>query len=173
MGERMAAGGGLTGWLFGKWTYEQLLSHWNRQREPFHSGAQQHAQICGFDFTHRTTRPVQLDVVAWRHPQRSWHSQGSVQRGAGDHGQWSVDQLADGVRPNRRVLADDPPVGARRWPATVPGRCRSKVAPCRQRRNPSGVVVATYDPARDKCMRRSRLGYVRPSDRPRLAADAR
>ena len=36
MGERMAAGGGLSGWLFGKWTYEQLLSYWNTQPEsPF------------------------------------------------------------------------------------------------------------------------------------------
>ncbi len=36
MGERMAAGGGLAGWLFGRWTYEQLLSHWNGQPDsPF------------------------------------------------------------------------------------------------------------------------------------------
>jgi dihydrofolate reductase len=35
MGERMAAGGGLAGWLFGRWTYEQLLSHWNAQGGPF------------------------------------------------------------------------------------------------------------------------------------------
>lgn len=36
MGERMDAGGGLSGWLFGRWTYEQLLSHWNAQPDsPF------------------------------------------------------------------------------------------------------------------------------------------
>jgi dihydrofolate reductase len=36
MGERMAAGGGLTGWLFGRWTYDQLLTHWNSQPDsPF------------------------------------------------------------------------------------------------------------------------------------------
>jgi dihydrofolate reductase len=35
MGERMAAGGGLAGWLFGRWTYEQLLTHWNAQGGPF------------------------------------------------------------------------------------------------------------------------------------------
>ena len=36
MGERMQAGGGLAGWLFGRWTYEQLLGHWNRQSDsPF------------------------------------------------------------------------------------------------------------------------------------------
>ena len=36
MGERMAAGGGLAGWLFGRWTYEQLLTHWNQQPDsPF------------------------------------------------------------------------------------------------------------------------------------------
>jgi dihydrofolate reductase len=35
MGKRMAAGGGLSGWLFGRWTYEQLLAHWNEQGGPF------------------------------------------------------------------------------------------------------------------------------------------
>jgi dihydrofolate reductase len=36
MGARMAAGGGLAGWLFGRRTYEDLLSHWNRQPDsPF------------------------------------------------------------------------------------------------------------------------------------------
>lgn len=29
MGERMAAGGGLAGWLFGRRTYEEVLGHWN------------------------------------------------------------------------------------------------------------------------------------------------
>jgi dihydrofolate reductase len=35
MGERLAAGGGLAGWLFGRWTYEALLTHWNAQGGPF------------------------------------------------------------------------------------------------------------------------------------------
>lgn len=35
MGERMAAGGGLAGWLFGRWTYESLLSTWNERGGPF------------------------------------------------------------------------------------------------------------------------------------------
>jgi dihydrofolate reductase len=36
MGERMAAGGGLAGWLFGRWTYEELLAYWNQQPDsPF------------------------------------------------------------------------------------------------------------------------------------------
>jgi dihydrofolate reductase len=36
MGERMAAGGALAGWLFGRRTYEDLLTHWNRQPDsPF------------------------------------------------------------------------------------------------------------------------------------------
>ncbi|MDQ3898547.1 MAG: dihydrofolate reductase family protein [Actinomycetota bacterium] len=29
MGERITAGGGLAGWLFGRRTYEDLLGHWN------------------------------------------------------------------------------------------------------------------------------------------------
>lgn len=35
MGERMAAGGGLAGWLFGRRTYEQLLATWNARGGPF------------------------------------------------------------------------------------------------------------------------------------------
>ena len=36
MGARMAAGGGLAGWLFGRRTYEDLLSYWNQQPDsPF------------------------------------------------------------------------------------------------------------------------------------------
>ncbi len=36
MGERMTAGGGLSGWLFGRRTYEDLLRHWNQQPDsPF------------------------------------------------------------------------------------------------------------------------------------------
>jgi dihydrofolate reductase len=35
MSERMAAGGGLTGWLFGRWTYESLLATWNARGGPF------------------------------------------------------------------------------------------------------------------------------------------
>ena len=35
MGQRMAAGGGLAGWLFGRRTYEELLASWNAQGGPF------------------------------------------------------------------------------------------------------------------------------------------
>lgn len=36
MGARMAAGGGLAGWLFGRRTYDDLLGHWNATPEsPF------------------------------------------------------------------------------------------------------------------------------------------
>ena len=35
MGERMAAGGGMAGWLFGRRTYEQLLASWNARGGPF------------------------------------------------------------------------------------------------------------------------------------------
>ncbi len=35
MSERMAAGGGLNGWLFGRWTYVDLLAIWNARGGPF------------------------------------------------------------------------------------------------------------------------------------------
>jgi dihydrofolate reductase len=35
MGERMAAGGGLAAWLFGRRTYQELLATWNARGGPF------------------------------------------------------------------------------------------------------------------------------------------
>ncbi len=35
MGERMTAGGGLAGWLFGRRTYDDLLTTWNARGGPF------------------------------------------------------------------------------------------------------------------------------------------
>jgi dihydrofolate reductase len=35
MGQRMAAGGGLAGWLLGRWTYQSLLATWNDRGGPF------------------------------------------------------------------------------------------------------------------------------------------
>jgi dihydrofolate reductase len=35
MGERTEAGGGLAGWLFGRWTYQSLLATWNDRGGPF------------------------------------------------------------------------------------------------------------------------------------------
>jgi dihydrofolate reductase len=35
MSERMTAGGGLRGWLFGRWTYEDLVGTWNERGGPF------------------------------------------------------------------------------------------------------------------------------------------
>jgi len=38
MGERMAAGGGLAGWLFGRRTYGELLATWTARGGPFKDG---------------------------------------------------------------------------------------------------------------------------------------
>ncbi len=35
MSDRMAAGGGLKGWLLGRWTYESVLEVWNARGGPF------------------------------------------------------------------------------------------------------------------------------------------
>ena len=35
MGDRMTAGGGLAGWLFGRRTYEEVLATWNARGGPF------------------------------------------------------------------------------------------------------------------------------------------
>ena len=68
MGERMAAGGGLAGWLFGRRTYEDLLSYWNEQPgQPVRPDAQQFAQVRRVDDAHRTAAVAELDAAARRY----------------------------------------------------------------------------------------------------------
>jgi hypothetical protein len=132
MGERMAAGGGLIGWLFGKWTYEQLLSYWNRQ--PYNPFTPALNSTPKYVVSTSLTEPL-----AW--PNSTFCVKTSSTRLApfrispmgSSRSCALVDQLAGGGRPDRRVLADDPPVGTRHLAATVPERCRSEVVPYRQR----------------------------------------
>ena len=150
MGERMAAGGGLTGWLFGKWTYEQLLTHWNRQPDsPFTPALNNTPQICGFDFTHRTTawpnstllREDILNAVGTLKA----HSNGVLAiMGSGQ----LISSLMAADLIDEYLLMIHPLVlgaGQRLFPEGIEVKLRltDSVA------TPSGVVVATYKPARD------------------------
>jgi dihydrofolate reductase len=67
MGERMAAGGGLAGWLFGRRTYEDLLASWNAQGGPFKDALKQHAQVRRVDHAQGTPAVAQLDAAARRY----------------------------------------------------------------------------------------------------------
>ena len=67
MGERMAAGGGLAGWLFGRRTYEQLLAYLERPGRPVQGRAEQLAQVRRVDHSLRTPTVAQLDAAARRY----------------------------------------------------------------------------------------------------------
>ena len=68
MSERMAAGGGLAGWLFGRRTYEDLLSYWNQQPDSrVWSHAQQRIQVRRVDHTQGAAAVAKLHAAARRH----------------------------------------------------------------------------------------------------------
>jgi hypothetical protein len=111
MGERMEAGSGLAGWLFGRRTYESLLAFWNAQGGPFKDALNNspkyvvstlwRARCRGPTRRCSAATSLTLSPRSRRNPAASWRS-------------WErlADWLADGCRPDRRVLADDPPAGA-------------------------------------------------------------
>ena len=67
MGERMVAGGGLAGWLFGRRTYEDLLGYWNQQPDsPFAPATERLAQVRRVGHPRGTTAVAKLDALARR-----------------------------------------------------------------------------------------------------------
>jgi dihydrofolate reductase len=149
MGERMAAGGGLKGWLFGRWTYEELLSHWNAQGGPFK------------DALNNSPKYVVSTTLAEPLP---WPNStllcgnvgGAVQalkaRTSGVLAIMGSGELIGSLMPadliDEYLLMVHPLVlghGRRLFPEKVsaPLRLTGSVA------TPSGVLIATYEPVRD------------------------
>ena len=86
MSERMAAGGGLKGWLFGRWTYEDLLAVWNARGGPFKDALNNGVQIRRLDDARRAAAMAKLDAPPGRRRRSRSHPQGTIRRGPGDHG---------------------------------------------------------------------------------------
>ena len=121
MGERMTAGGGLAGWLFGRRTYEDVLGYWNGQPDsPF---APMLNNTPKYVVSTTLTEPLRWPNSTLLRGETAGtvrRAQGAVPRGPGDHGQRRADRLADRRRPGRRVPADDPSAGPRHRTAAVP-----------------------------------------------------
>jgi dihydrofolate reductase len=149
MGERMAAGGGLAGWLFGRRTYEDVLATWNAQGGPFK------------DALNNTPKYVVSDTLTEPLP---WPNSTPLRRGAVDALR-ALKARASGVLAimgsgeligslmaadliDEYLLMIHPLVlgtGRRLFPAGVHVSLRLTGSTA----TASGVVIATYEPARD------------------------
>lgn len=148
MGERMAAGGGLAGWLFGRRTYEDLLRHWNAVPDSPFAEALNNAPKYVASSTLREplpwpnstllgTDPVQAVARLRDEPGGVLGIMGSGVLIQALRGERLVDEYLLMVHPivlgsGRRLFPEGPPTEF-----TLVGAKTS----------PTGVVVATYKPA--------------------------
>jgi dihydrofolate reductase len=145
----MAAGGGLSGWLFGRRTYEGLLAHWNAQGGPFKDALNNTPK-----YVASTTLQ---DPLPWPNSTllrgdtadavRALKAQASgvlAIMGSGD----LIGSLMAADLIDEYLLMIHPLVlgtGRRLFPEKVHARLR--LIDCVA--TPTGVVIATYEPARD------------------------
>jgi dihydrofolate reductase len=149
MGERMAAGGGLAGWLFGRRTYEDLLASWNAKGGPFRD-ALNNAPKYVASTTLKDPMPwpnstlLEGEVVD---AVRALKAQSDGVVGIMGSGELIGTLMAADLI-DEYLLMVHPLVlgtGRRLFPAgvLVPMRLISSVT------SPSGMVITTYEPARD------------------------
>ena len=151
MAERMAAGGGLTGWLFGKWTYEQLLSYWNRQPDsPFTSALNNTPKyVVSTSLTEPLAWPnstlLREDILKEVGTLKVQSNGVLAIMGSGQ----LISSLMAADLIDEYLLMIHPLVlgtGRRLFPEGVEVKLRLTHSVA----TPSGVVVATYEPATDK-----------------------
>ena len=145
----MSAGGGLAGWLFGRWTYEALISHWNAQGGPFKDALNDSPKYVvsttlGEPLPWPNSTLLCGDVasaVRALKEQSEWRP--------GDHGQRRADRsliAADLI--DEYLLMVHPLVlgsGRRLFPEKV--HVRLRLTHCVTA--PSGLFIVTYEPDRD------------------------
>ena len=127
MGDRMAAGGGLAGWLFGRRTYEGLLAYWNAQGGPFKDALNNSPK-----YVASTTLE---EPLPWPNSTLLRGDIVDAVRALKAQSGGVLAIMGSGVligslmvaEPDRRVLADDPSARARHRTTAVP-RGRARVA---------------------------------------------
>jgi dihydrofolate reductase len=149
MGERMAAGGGLAGWLFGRRTYEEVLATWNARGGPFKDALNNSPKyIASTTVTEPLPWPnstlLRGDIVAALHALKAQSGGVLAIMGSGV----LIGSLMAADLIDEYLLMIHPLVlgtGRRLFPAGVhvPLRLTGSVT------SATGVVIATYEPARD------------------------
>jgi dihydrofolate reductase len=149
MGERITAGGGLSGWLFGRRTYEDLLATWNARGGPFKDGLNNTPKyVASSTLTEPLPWPnstlLRGDVVAALRALKA--QSGGVLAIMGSGALIGSLMAADLI--DEYVLMIHPLVlgtGRRLFPAGVQASLRLTDSVT----SAAGVVIATYEPARD------------------------
>jgi dihydrofolate reductase len=146
----MAAGGGLAGWLFGRCTYEGLLSYWNQQPDnPFASALNNTPKyVASTTLTEPLPWPnstlLRGDVADAVGRLREQSNGVLAIMGSGE----LIGSLMAADLIDEYLLMIHPVVlggGRRLFPEKVDVTLRLTDSAC----SASGVVIATYEPARD------------------------
>ena len=149
MGERITAGGGLAGWLFGRRTYEDLLATWNARGGPFKDGLNNAPKyVASTTLTEPLPWPnstlLRGDIVAALRALKAQSGGVLAIMGSGV----LIGSLIAADLIDEYVLMIHPLVlgtGRRLFPAGVQASLRLTDSVT----SAAGVVIATYEPARD------------------------
>jgi len=150
MGERMAAGGGLAGWLFGRRTYEELLRTWNDRGGPFKDALNQTPKyVASTSLSEPLHWPnstlLQADIVDAVRALKAGSSGVLAIMGSGV----LIGSLMAASLIDEYLLMIHPPVlgtGRRLFPDNVHLQLRLIDSAT----TPTGVVIATYEPSEDE-----------------------
>jgi dihydrofolate reductase len=150
MGERMTAGGGFAGWLFGRRTYEDLMASWNSQGGPFKEALNNASKYVASTTLREPLSWPNSTLLRGNIPEavRALKDQTNgvlAIMGSGE----LIASLMAGDLIDEYLLMIHPLVlgtGRRLFPDDVGMRLR--LTNCTA--TPNGVVIATYEPATDR-----------------------
>ncbi|HLH58784.1 MAG TPA: dihydrofolate reductase family protein, partial [Streptosporangiaceae bacterium] len=149
MGERMAAGGGLAGWLFGRRTYQEVLATWNARGGPFRDALNNTPKYVVSDTLTEplpwpNSTPLRRDAVDALRALKARASGVLAIMGSGE----LIGSLMAADLIDEYLLMIHPLVlgtGRRLFPAGVHVSLRLTGSTA----TASGVVIGTYEPVRD------------------------
>jgi dihydrofolate reductase len=149
MGARMTAGGGMAAWLFGRWTYEALLTYWNTQGGPFKDALNNSPKYVvsttlGEPLSWPNSTLLYGDVAGSVRALKAQTGGVLAIMGSGE----LIASLIDADLIDEYLLMVHPLVlgsGRRLFPEKV--QLRLRLTDCVSA--PAGLLMATYEPARD------------------------
>ncbi len=143
-------------WLFGRRSYDGMLTYWNQAGGPFKDGLNQTRKYVASS-TPTPICPGQTRRSSAETFPPKWCASGAARRQPRDHGQRSAHPVAAPTWPHRRAVPDDPPARARLGPPAVRFRRRSATAA-------AGRLHADGDRSADGNIRTGPTGLLRGTE---------
>ena len=126
--------GGNFAWLFGRRSYEEMLSYWNSQGGPFKDPLNNTRKYVASSNPEAKLDWPNSTLLRGDVPAAVADLKQSSNAKPRDHGQRRADRRADGRRPDRRISPHDRPARTRHRPANVPRR-RARTPPAHRKRH--------------------------------------